>query len=89
MFYRLIIESLLGITREGNRLHIKPCIPTDWPSYTINYRTGETVYRIEITQNENAKNTLRLDGVLQSENSFVIVDDGMEHLVEMGMSMKG
>jgi len=86
LFYRLIIESLLGITREGHQLHIKPCIPADWPNYTINYRAGETLYRIEITQNENAKNELRLDGVLQPENSFPVVDDGQEHLVEMGMS---
>ncbi|HOY21713.1 MAG TPA: glucoamylase family protein [Cellvibrio sp.] len=88
LFYRLIIESLLGITRAGNQLHIKPCIPTDWPSYAINYRAGETLYRIEITQHENAKNELRLDGVLQAENSFGIVEDGMEHLVEMGMRVK-
>jgi len=86
LFYRLIIESLLGITREANQLHIKPCIPKEWPNYTINYRAGETLYRIEITQNENAKNELKLDGVLQTGNSFAIVEDGQEHLVEMGMS---
>jgi len=85
LFYRLIIESLLGITREADRLYIKPCIPKEWPNYTINYRAGETLYRIEITQNENAKNELRLDGVIQTGNSFAIVEDGKEHLVEMGM----
>ncbi len=84
----MIIESLLSITRAGNQLHIKPCIPADWPRYAITYRVAETVYRIEITQNENAKNELRLDGVLQTENSFGIVEDGMEHLVEVGMGVK-
>ena len=81
----MIIDSLPDVKRAGNRLHIKPCIPTDWQGYAVDYRAGETVYRIKIMQHANAKNELRLDGVLHAENSFGVVEDGMEHSVEVGM----
>lgn len=83
LFYRLIIESLLGVTREGDRLCIKPCIPNDWPGYTINYRVGETLHRITITQELNGKNELKLDGIVQPASSFLLSDDAQEHSVEI------
>lgn len=82
LFYRLIIESLLGVTRAGNQLHINPCIPEDWSSYTINYRFGETPYRIVITQ-QPGQQELKLNGVLQPKAYIELADDGMEHLVEL------
>ena len=51
-----------------------------------NVNASAEVFDVEITQNGNSKNELRLDGALQPENSFPVVDDGQEHLVEMGMS---
>lgn len=44
--YRFILEGVLGIQRVGNELQIKPCLPPDWPGYTIQYRYGQTIYRI-------------------------------------------
>jgi cyclic beta-1,2-glucan synthetase len=82
LFYRLIIESLLGVTRVGNQLHINPCVPEDWPSYTINYRFGDTVYRIVIRQ-QPGQQELTLDGVLLATDYVELVDDRQEHLVEL------
>jgi len=73
----------LGVTREGDRLCIKPCIPNDWPGYTINYRVGETLHRITITQELNGKNELKLDGIVQPASSFLLSDDAQEHSVEI------
>ena len=48
--YRLIVESLLGVTLEGQRLRFAPCLPADWIAFTMHYRHGETTYDIAIRQ---------------------------------------
>jgi len=36
--YRAGLEALLGITREGSRLRIKPCVPEGWNDYKVTLR---------------------------------------------------
>ena len=48
--YRLIVESLLGLRLEVDKLHIEPCIPADWETYKMHYRYRETMYHISIFQ---------------------------------------
>ncbi len=83
--YRLMIESLLGLKREGQGLRIEPCIPADWPGYSIRYRFGETVYQIEVTQtlDAGAVNSVRVDGVVQGDGLIRLVDDGVGRFVEV------
>src|SRR6185436_2227622 len=42
--YRLIMESLLGLRLEVDKLRFAPCLPAHWPSYKIHYRYRETNY---------------------------------------------
>jgi cyclic beta-1,2-glucan synthetase len=82
LYYRLIVESLLGIKREANRLSFIPCVPTDWSTYTIHYRFGSTQYRIDFVRDQgDSKASVLLDGVVQKEKSILLVDDQREHLV--------
>ena len=46
--YRVTIEHVLGIQREGNWLKIQPCIPTGWPGYKATLRIDGAEYAIEI-----------------------------------------
>ena len=48
--YRLVVESLLGLRLAGDKLHLAPCLPADWPGFKIHYRYRETVYHIAIAQ---------------------------------------
>ena len=48
--YRLVVESLLGVRLEVDRLHLAPCLPAHWTGLTIHYRYRETVYHIVIVQ---------------------------------------
>ncbi len=48
--YRLIVESLLGLRLEVDRLHLAPCLPAHWAGLTVHYRYKETVYHIAIAQ---------------------------------------
>ncbi len=34
--YRVAVEDILGVRREGgDRLRVRPCIPDEWPGYTL------------------------------------------------------
>lgn len=86
-FYRLIVESLLGLQRTADRLRIAPCIPVEWPGYTLDYRYGSTVYHIEVTQTLIATGAstlqLSLDGIVQDEEGIALTDDDVTHKVEV------
>ncbi len=82
--YRLIVESLLGLRRKGNTLRIAPCIPADWPAYTMEYCYGNAVYRISVTQmTDGSEGSVMVDGIEQPERSIQLVDDGCEHRVDI------
>jgi cyclic beta-1,2-glucan synthetase len=56
--YRLIVESLLGLRREVDKLFFKPCLPEEWKGFTLHYRYRETVYHIEVlTQGPSIRGT--------------------------------
>ncbi len=84
--YRLIVESLLGLKLETDRLSFAPCIPAELDGFTVHYRFRETIYHIRVMQpkadgKETA--TITVDGVAQPEGFIALVDDGREHTVEM------
>jgi cyclic beta-1,2-glucan synthetase len=85
--YRLIVESLLGLKLEtsaaGARLVFSPCLPADWPGYSLEYRYRETPYRIEVTQSATAREPIEieLDGTAQSSPALPLHDDGLPHHV--------
>ncbi len=82
--YRLILESLLGLRREGEQLRFAPCLPADWESFKIHYRCRETTYQITILQtNSTSAAGVIVDGVEQTDNAIPLVDDRQEHIVEV------
>ena len=81
--YRLMVESLLGLQREGDRLRLAPCIPRDWPEYSLRYRYRDTVYRIRVRQRDaGGESRLTLDGAEQAGMAIPLQDDRTEHVVE-------
>ncbi len=50
--YRLILESLLGLTLEVDKLRFAPCLPADWNSYKVHYRHRETIYHITFIRDD-------------------------------------
>ncbi len=80
--YRLLTESLLGLHRVGETLHLQPCIPADWPEYRLQYRFGESLYLIRVQQVDSGPATLHVDGFAQTDFAFKLVDDQSVHHVE-------
>jgi cellobiose phosphorylase len=83
--YRLIVESLLGMRLEGDKLHFEPCLPADWEGFTVHYRYRETVYHIKVLQEHACEDegSVTIDGVVQREQMIPLVDDHSEHFVEV------
>ncbi len=83
--YRLIVESLLGLRLENDKLYIEPCIPSDWVSYKIHYRYRETTYHITVNQlhEADAKLTVIVDGVDYHNKFISLIDDRQEHQAEV------
>ncbi len=85
--YRLIVESLLGLRLDVDRLIFSPCIPADWQSFRLHYRYRETFYHITVTQSGPGREEVgvKVDGQVQSDGSVHLVDDRREHFVEIKM----
>ncbi|HQT98465.1 MAG TPA: cyclic beta 1-2 glucan synthetase, partial [Thermodesulfobacteriota bacterium] len=83
--YRLIAESLLGLTLEVDKLRFAPCFPPDWTGFKVYYRYGETVYEIDVRQQpgEEARTIVTVDGVEQQGGAIPLVDDRRHHSVEI------
>ncbi len=83
--YRLIVESLLGLVLEGDRLRFKPCLPTEWKGFRVHYRYRETVYHISVVQTPGGGDETRVtvDGVERHDDGIPLVDDRREHSVEV------
>lgn len=80
--YRLIIESLLGLRLESDKLHFAPCFNADWPEFKIHYCYRETFYHITVTQTDGETN-VTVDGVEQHDRAISLLNDRHEHIVEV------
>jgi cyclic beta-1,2-glucan synthetase len=86
--YRAGLESILGLRKRGELLHLDPCVPPSWPAFRIRYRHGATTYEILV---ENPRGLARgvaqieLDGVRidPSERGIVLRDDAQVHRVKV------
>jgi cellobiose phosphorylase len=82
--YRLIVESLLGLHREGANLRLAPVLPAAWPGVQLRYRHGDTVYRIDVRHAAPDEGThLTVDGVAMEGLVVPLLDDGRVHAVEL------
>lgn len=87
--YRLIVESLLGLRLEVDKLHFSPCLPGDWPGFKLHYRYRQTMYHITVTQvafdplQPGDAMHVMVDGVASVGNTLPLSDDGRDHTVEI------
>jgi len=97
--YRLTVETLLGLQRQGGHLRIAPCIPSHWKAYKIHYRYRDTVYHItvkrvgeqpehliSVTVDGVAVKEADIDGAGKPQGRIPLVNDGRDHFVEVDLS---
>jgi cellobiose phosphorylase len=86
--YRLGIEAILGVRRQGSTLCLNPCIPETWPGFSVSYRIGQTIYQVDVLNPERLNRGVKqvsLDGRLLSNGLIPLTDDGLEHRVQVLM----
>jgi cellobiose phosphorylase len=87
--YRLVLESLLGLKLEVDRLRFAPCLPPEWNRFALRYRYRETYYDIAVrrTDMEGGEEldaaTVIVDGVAQEGAFILLADDRQEHRVDV------
>ena len=83
--YQLILESLLGLRLQVDKLRVEPCLPKDWSAFKLHYRYRETPYHITVLQSQDADDPVRVvcDGIEQKDNTIPLMDDQREHTVEV------
>jgi len=70
--YQLILESFLGLRKEGDTIWFEPCIPYEWQSFRIKYMYHETAYNITVHQGASSQDKIKL------------VNDHVEHVIAFG-----
>jgi cyclic beta-1,2-glucan synthetase len=81
--YRAGLEAILGVTQEGNLLRIKPCILKDWQGFAFDWRFGETIYHVKVTEGGGAAYKKQKDVQKISAQEFTIAlqnDGGMRQI---------
>ena len=90
--YRVGLEAILGFRKVGTNLFLNPCIPRDWPEFTVKYRHGRSEYVITVT---NANHVSRGVGVVTLDGSELdgvaipLKDDGRRHEVLVRLTGNG
>jgi cyclic beta-1,2-glucan synthetase len=85
--YRLIVESLLGLDLQGEKVVLTPQLPSGWVGFRLHYRHRSATYVITVTAAQ--ENGLVVDGTPRDGNVVDLVDDGREHAVELRVAPKG
>ena len=77
---------MLGLKLHGDHFTVEPCIPSNWPGYTMIYRHGETTYKIEVENKEGGTcqvASVELDGTAAPDCKIPLTNDGKEHNVRV------
>jgi cyclic beta-1,2-glucan synthetase len=86
--YRAAVEAVLGFTKVGDRLILKPCIPIEWDGYSLDYRFGSSTYEIRVDNAQGVSTgvvSVSVDGVPSADGAIDLVDDGEKHEVVVVM----
>jgi cyclic beta-1,2-glucan synthetase len=74
--YRVMIEHILGVKREGGTLRIDPCVPREWQEFNVVLRLPGAEYHVRV---ENPRGVSR--GVTSTELDTETRPDGLVPLV--------
>jgi len=75
--YRIAVESILGLGFEGGAtLRVKPCIPDEWPGFTVRYRHPDRSTRYEIAVRNPTGPAEAVESVLVDGQAGSVEDGG-------------
>jgi len=81
----LIVESLLGLERAGQRLLLAPRLAPGMPGFRLRYRYRRTIYEIVVSWS-SGEDEMTLDGEPLSEPGIMLADDARLHRIEVRLA---
>ncbi|MFN7102407.1 MAG: GH36-type glycosyl hydrolase domain-containing protein [Pseudorhizobium sp.] len=60
--YRAAVEGILGIRREGDRLLVRPALPSEWSGFSAKLTIAGVIYRIDVEKRETGKVLVTVNG---------------------------
>lgn len=81
--YRLMIEHVLGIKRQGDKLFITPCLPDHIRTYKVQYQYRKTTYHICVHIQDEKYKRMVLDRKTLSDPWLPLIDDEYTHQVDI------
>ncbi|MBC8062787.1 MAG: cyclic beta 1-2 glucan synthetase [Clostridiaceae bacterium] len=77
--YKVCLESILGLKLiDGKSFSIEPCIPTEWPGFTMSYIKDGATYNIQVSRGE--KKGMKIDGKEAANNTCPFLKDGVHEV---------
>jgi cyclic beta-1,2-glucan synthetase len=89
--YRAGLESILGFQLQGEHLLMNPCIPKEWPNFSISFKYRTSRYDIAVANpsavSSGVVRTI-VDGAVLNGPSKIgvrisLVNDGATHAVQL------
>jgi cyclic beta-1,2-glucan synthetase len=84
--YQAAIQALLGLERQATTISLNPCIPTVWPEFTLEWRSGQTRYRFVVSNPDHRSRGIalaELDGAPVDARAIPLLNDGALHEVRV------
>lgn len=82
--YRIWLEHMFGFNLSGDRLQLKPSLPSIWSNSTLAYRFKDTFYIFEYQNPQNINGgsvKIEIDGKALEGNEIQLNNDGLTHRV--------
>ncbi len=87
--FQLVIESLLGLQRSGNRLSVRPLLPKTWTTFKVSYRFGSANYAITCSAAAaGVMASVVVDGVETVGDTLTLIDDGCTHAIVVNVAQR-
>ena len=84
--YRIMVEHILGVKREGMTLRVAPCVPREWREFDVVLRVTGAEYRVHV-ENMHGVNrgvqSIELDGQLMRDGVVQMIEDSGAHNVRV------
>jgi cyclic beta-1,2-glucan synthetase len=85
--YQLVVESLLGLHRSGNRLRVRPLLPKTWTRFEVRYRFGSSTFAITCRKAAaGAAASVVVDGIETAGDTLTLVDDGRTRVMVVNVA---
>ena len=72
--YRAGVEAILGIVKRGDRVHVRPALPSDWPGYSATLRVGDETLAIRVTVRDGGSPEVSVNGVAVGVEGYRLGD---------------